>query len=960
MWNDEDDNDVVMKQGQSSTDKATMTILQNRLTKIQTALQRATHEAYQGTATTVSPRGVEGHNDNDGNDNANASFHLGMDLFGPDPSTMERRIRDKLDDLENELQRVFALSEDSHRNVGDDDDVNNNNNHQAQAEREQKEEDEDDNNASIRSSESMIRSIIEDSQHHVSFLKQASIVRSLLEDAATIGSPALSTEPDLGQASRYLIEAHEAIQTLENILSSSPSSSFAIMKTTTLDQPAQQRQQQKDILNSLKQSLRRQRLELLHKANTVVDSSLQMEAGQLIVKSSTHLEHAFDVLETLQVDSAGTGGGGGTFTPTLSLDDILRRFTRRLYDRILTPILDPIRNRSNPTGTGGSTALKGNDPSSSLAPTQIHQHHDEPTRRIIGVATSTASRRGKVHRLEWYRPDIGQHHRSGNVSSDASSPNPTAETLDWPVGVWRDTMSTLQQVLCFVQSNMLLGRTKATSIVGNILFGTPNALPSHLRLYALGLESTVLGDDTGLLLQDLLRLLGDTCLPDYLPSSQLQIVLERRQNDLCDAFQPFCQAMEDCGFVVRSSSPTESSPTGGNKLMDFVERLPEKYVEHRRCVLLNQARDILRNHDYHNTTVVGVSDADDVVDATTAGPPEDPAMFIFRIQRSSVSEVASKLISLIRATMVESTGSPAFPDGPLTTSMKSVSSLTTLRPALYKAAREMLTLFRAIIPSLHGTEIASVPRTAAVFYNDCIFLAHHCLTLGVEFKQHYSEEDARGKLLKQSCIFVDNVPLFRELADQSLGDMLDVQANTLMEIVGERIGYLGAALHSHESLLEWSEAETALAAGVYHLRHLAQSWRPILSRRIFSQSMGHLADVILHLFWKQVVVVPTINRLITPNARHFLLGLFRQASQDLKELFVNPKPERCLEDCTIEWGRFEALVQFLDMPHLAQVESALATGVFRHVAAPELSKMIQMTFGDSAERQTLLHSLSRA
>ena len=881
----------------------TTDMLEQRLHKIQRALHKATQEAYSTnnnggslkdvTSTAKSPRGVDGEPHQEEDATSHSSFHLGMDLFGSDPSTLERHLRDKLDDLDLELNRVLASANGLHDDNNDD------------------EPNEDDEDTLL-----VVRETIQDYQHRIMYLKQASVVRGALDEAATMASAALSVEPHLGQASRHLLEAQQALCTLQEM---------KMARTTPVEQQHQQQEQQ--ILRSLQQTLRRQRLELLHKANTVLDTSLLLDIPQqLSVKSSSHLEQAFEVLDTLM-----GGMAEGTSSPSLSLDETVRRFTRRLVDQVVMPLLEPLRSRT---------------PITDLRPVQLHQRQEEPTQRMIGVSTNTA-RDKVVHRIQWHRLD----------HVDPSPGEASPAFLDWPVGVWKNTLSTLQQILVFVQTHMLLANKKATALMGKKLFGSPQAMPSHLQLQALGLESTILGDDAGLLQHELLRLLEQTCLPHHPPpSSDLTTVLAKCQTDLRDAVQPFCQAMQDCGLWEVNNDTT-------NKMIDFVEHLPEKYVQHRRCVLLNQARDILKNHDYHNTIMVGVDEQHDSVDKG------DPGMSIFLLQRSSVSVVASELMALIRSTMTESTQAPFSP------------SLTTLRPALYKAAREMLTLFRAIIPALYGTEIASVPRTAAVFYNDCIFLAHHCLTLGVEFREQYPEDDggdARGKLLKQSCIFVDNVPLFRELADQSLGDMLDVQANALMEIVGERIGYLGAALQSHESLLEWSEAETALAAGVYHLRHLAQSWRPILSRRIFSQCMGQLADVILNLFWKQVVVVGGGGRpsagpvksgsmMMTPNARHFLLGLFRQASQDLKDLFLPSSPhhppqspEGCrLEDCCSEWSRFEALVQFLDMSHLSQVELALASGVFRPVAALELSHLIHAAFVDSSERQALLNSLSK-
>ena len=49
---------------------------------------------------------------------------------------------------------------------------------------------------------------------------------------------------------------------------------------------------------------------------------------------------------------------------------------------------------------------------------------------------------------------------------------------------------------------------------------------------------------------------------------------------------------------------------------------------------------------------------------------------------------------------------------------------------LYRAAREIMDLFRAIIPTRHASEIASIPRMAAVLHNDCVYFAHEAALLG--------------------------------------------------------------------------------------------------------------------------------------------------------------------------------------------------------------------------------------
>ncbi|CAN0398913.1 unnamed protein product, partial [Scytosiphon promiscuus] len=79
---------------------------------------------------------------------------------------------------------------------------------------------------------------------------------------------------------------------------------------------------------------------------------------------------------------------------------------------------------------------------------------------------------------------------------------------------------------------------------------------------------------------------------------------------------------------------------------------------------------------------------------------------------------------------------------------------------LFRTARDMLDLFRAVIPVQHANALDGVPRIAAVFQNDCLYLAHHMVTLGHEFRQGLPPP------ANQTATMIDTVPLFRELAAQ--------------------------------------------------------------------------------------------------------------------------------------------------------------------------------------------------
>ena len=189
------------------------------------------------------------------------------------------------------------------------------------------------------------------------------------------------------------------------------------------------------------------------------------------------------------------------------------------------------------------------------------------------------------------------------------------------------------------------------------------------------------------------------------------------------------------------------------------------------------------------------------------------------------------------------------------------ASEALLPPQFYRTARGLLDLYRAIVPSVYGGEIETVPRTAAVLHNDCVFFAHECLTLGLEYKERFSADTTCANVprLRQLCTFVDLVPPFRELAARTMGEMINRQRFQLEEVVGSRISILCDALRSNEPVVEWTDAETGIAAGAYHLRHLSQTWRPILSRDIYGRTMGNLVDALYSMYLDQIMAATDIS-----------------------------------------------------------------------------------------------------
>ena len=854
----------------------------------------------------------------------NASFNLGMELFGQDVQIVQRNIREKLDQVEKDLTNVKQLIK--RQEGSNDDDQENVSSNQV--------DDTAGKSKEVLQEEANLLS------KKISFLRQCSLARSFLDESITLSKPALSSEPDWVEASKRLAKAEEALDEAKKLLTAK-SSKQQTDSSESQDSPALLAGFK--IIDAIHSSIRRERVDLLDRAKAMFhvcvaysEHGISVRGGKSISESANRLSGSSDgtaskqglegVYRVLEALSPGETNS--------ALKDTLRRFTTELYRQVLKPVLETTTNHA----MAGSSESSLSGRSTETAKTEVESIEWACRETVDENDTTLRTGRikvtGPVLRLEWSK-EVGKAKSRGNKA---------LEKEDIVLENWKQALKFFQRTMQFVFEHILLGDPALCQQVGNQLFGKPNALPSNLNLEALGLESCMIGDnDSGIVMVNLVEALAKTCIPANLKPNEMP-KLQSMAEELRSFTYPFVQTMVDMHFVTASTENDDGYH--GTRLEAFSSNFEQKYTDNRRCQVLNEARSLLLKNDYHKTVETGVDvyakrEKGEIVKELNNG------MDIFELHQSSISDTASKLMALCRRTMDEAVEH--------TTARRNVDKdtpLALLAPALYRAARESLDLFRAIIPATLGHEISTVPRTAAVFHNDCVFFQYHCLWLGLEYKAKLppvpkESNDARGTLFHQACIFVDMVPFFRELADRSMREMLDRQTHQMVDIVGKRITLLGQALRSDEILAEWSEAETALAAGLYHLRHLADTWRVILSHDVFVRSIGHLADALFTLYLDQV----THAKDISESACHFVGALFQKATNTISELLGGDKSG------SVTWSRFESIGRFMDMT-LMDTQTALADGLFAKVSGVELSRLITATFAQGPKRERILQALA--
>ncbi len=87
-------------------------------------------------------------------------------------------------------------------------------------------------------------------------------------------------------------------------------------------------------------------------------------------------------------------------------------------------------------------------------------------------------------------------------------------------------------------------------------------------------------------------------------------------------------------------------------------------------------------------------------------------------------------------------------------------------------------------------EIGSTARTAALFYNDCSYLAFHAMTLGHQYCRRLPD------CTKPWATMIDLVPILRDLGESRLRSYVHTQKDTLMEYMSGMYGDVQMKSHA--------------------------------------------------------------------------------------------------------------------------------------------------------------------
>ncbi|KXS18883.1 hypothetical protein M427DRAFT_152857 [Gonapodya prolifera JEL478] len=394
---------------------------------------------------------------------------------------------------------------------------------------------------------------------------------------------------------------------------------------------------------------------------------------------------------------------------------------------------------------------------------------------------------------------------------------------------------------------------------------------------------------------DVLRVMGELIWPE-LSQAIVSEYLDACVPDIVSGFGEFSTiARESADFETRLKNDGFIGESDF-VLSTFCDNMEDHFIKRKRESTLAAARNLILKDDHKLVRVGGwekpppllstlksimlekypnmpepVTPTFDIPHLDLRDVPPELREPVFVLPECGVSEEAVQLVELIESVMEEA----AAANGE-----ECALQLTFI-------VKDVITVFQGVAPLRHEKLLDTVGFSMQ-FHNDCMFLAHTCLTLGLKYRVRVEGKPARNPPVDGADVAPKRMEAFsvyagdlRSLGESSFNKQLSKQRSELASIMEGTDGF------------DLSEPERVDVVGrvllqcLYLLRHIGKVWHPILPRHVYHIAFGFLIDFVLGECIKGVEDLADIAE--DESFRlHKLLGDFRK---ELPGLFSQSGPE---------------------------------------------------------------------
>uniref|UniRef100_A0A8C7ICE1 Centromere/kinetochore protein zw10 homolog n=1 Tax=Oncorhynchus kisutch TaxID=8019 RepID=A0A8C7ICE1_ONCKI len=185
----------------------------------------------------------------------------------------------------------------------------------------------------------------------------------------------------------------------------------------------------------------------------------------------------------------------------------------------------------------------------------------------------------------------------------------------------------------------------------------------------------------------------------------------------------------------------------------------------------------------------------------------------------------------------------------LHTLSEAVGNSSQCATQLFFTVRNIFQLFYDVVPTYHKENLLKFPHLAAIQHNNCMYIAHHLLTLGHQFSPHLPDPLSEG-----AATFVDLVPGFRKLGAHCFLAHLNVQRAEMLERLSTARNF--SNLDDEDN---YSAASKAVRQVIHQLKRLGTVWQDVLPVNIYCKAMGILLNTAISELITKIMMLEDIS-----------------------------------------------------------------------------------------------------
>jgi hypothetical protein len=406
------------------------------------------------------------------------------------------------------------------------------------------------------------------------------------------------------------------------------------------------------------------------------------------------------------------------------------------------------------------------------------------------------------------------------------------------------------------------------------------------------------------------------------------------------AFNLYAPLTKEMLSTIKKTDSQYSVMTSAEPFSMLLDRLDGTFNAIRRRDILSKGREYILA-DYHNVMMASGDAAEDEV--SSAGNIGDPqamleqsgsyAMQALAFDPCQISLAACRIMKLAHEVFKQ------LHDASVNT-----------KSMLIQSVRDCLELFLFMIPVRYAETIHTSQRMGAVFYNDCLYIAHNTTLLTHIYRNSIDQQ-------QQVLSFVDMIPRFRAAGEAILTKHMDeamkqIRAHVEAANINPLSASAGKAVTIQSVVVD--NNELAVESLIRLFSKLHEEWHDVLQQVVYDRVVHHLFDSMLNILMAPLFAGDCTC--ITETAASDISRLFRSI-QAIREVAFTRSADNEEADAYASltlgaWSKFTALTDLLEYS-LADIADWLPRYV-DHVA------VLQTLIGNSSDHNVFIMTIGRS